>query len=113
MADKKKSTILRAMTRDGSARILVINSTEMINEMIKVHKTAPTATAALGRTVTAASMIGTMLPEAGDSITISFAGDGEIHGQLQRKTVIKITQTEGFASGFIIYNFDIYLCILF
>ena len=72
-----KSQILRAMTRDGSARILVINSREMVNEMIKAHKTSPTATAALGRAVTAASMIGTMLPENGDNVTITFAGDGE------------------------------------
>ena len=75
--DMNKSHILRAMTRDGSARILVINSREMVNEMIKAHKTSPTATAALGRAVTAASMIGTMLPENRDSVTITFAGDGE------------------------------------
>ena len=75
--DMNKSQILRAMTRDGSARILVINSREMVNEMIKAHKTSPTATAALGRAVTAASMIGTMLPENGDNVTITFAGDGE------------------------------------
>lgn len=72
-----KSTILRAMTRDGSARLLVINSKEMINNMRAAHKTSPTATAALGRTITAASMIGTMLPEAGDTVSISFDGDGE------------------------------------
>ena len=77
MAENKKSTILRAMTRDGSARVLVINSTEMINEMIRIHRTSPTCTAALGRTVTAASMVGTMLPEAGDTVTMSFSGDGE------------------------------------
>ncbi len=73
----EKSTILRAMTRDGSARILVINSKEMVNDMIKAHKTSPTATAALGRTLTAASMIGTMLPEEGDSVTINISGNGE------------------------------------
>ena len=72
-----KSTILRGMTRDGSARILVINSKDMINGMISAHKTSPTATAALGRTVTAASMIGTMLPENTDTVTLSFSGDGE------------------------------------
>ncbi len=71
------STILRGMTRDGSARILVINSRKIVDDMIKFHKTAPTATAALGRTVTAASMIGTMLPENGDTVTISISGDGE------------------------------------
>ena len=73
----EKSTILRAMTRDGSARVLVINSRNMINEMRKHHITTPTATAALGRTITAASMIGTMLPEDGDTVTITFSGDGE------------------------------------
>ena len=74
---KIKSKIMRAMTRDGSARILVINSKEMINEMIASHKTSPTATAALGRTVTAASMIGTLLPENEDNVTITFAGNGD------------------------------------
>ncbi len=72
-----KSKILRAMSRDGSARILVINSREIVNEMLKAHKTSPTATAALGRTLTAASMVGTMLPEEGDTITFSFSGDGD------------------------------------
>ncbi len=71
------STILRAMTRDGSARVLVINSRKIVNDAIGFHKTSPTASAALGRLVSAASMIGTMLPEDGDSVTISIQGDGE------------------------------------
>lgn len=77
MDKKTTSTILRGMTRDGSARILVINSTKMVNDMVSAHKTSPTAAAALGRTITAASMIGTMLPENKDSVTISFSGDGD------------------------------------
>jgi molecular chaperone Hsp33 len=71
------STILRAMTRDGSARVLVINSRKIVNDAIGFHKTSPTASAALGRLVTATSMIGTMLPEEGDNVTISIQGDGE------------------------------------
>ena len=71
------STILRAMTRDGSARVLVINSRKMVNDAIGYHRTTPTASAALGRLVTATSMIGTMLPENGDTVTISIDGDGE------------------------------------
>ena len=73
-----KAYITRGMTTDGSARVLVINSKEMVNEMIRVHQTRPTATAALGRLVTAASMIGTMLPENGDTLTVGFNSDGEI-----------------------------------
>ncbi len=77
MENSKTSTILRAMTRDGSARLLVINSKDIVNAVISAHKTSPTASAALGRTVTAASMIGTLLPEEGDNVTLSFSGDGE------------------------------------
>lgn len=76
MKNIKVSTILRGMTRDGSARILVIDSRKMVDDMIKLHNTTPTASAALGRTVTAASMIGTMLPENGDTVTVSISGDG-------------------------------------
>ena len=72
-----KSEMMRGMTQDGSARIYVLNSKNIINDMIKGHKTTPTATAALGRVVSAASMIGTMLPENGDTVTIAFSGDGE------------------------------------
>ena len=73
----KYSTMLRGMTADGSARITVLNSREIVEAAIGHHNTARTATAALGRLLTATSMIGVLLPEKGDTLTVSIQGEGE------------------------------------
>ena len=64
------------MTRDGSAAAMITDTTDTVNRAIEYHNTSPTATAALGRTLTAASLMGSRLKDKGDSLTLSFKGDG-------------------------------------
>lgn len=70
--------IVNAITSDGAIRIIAAETTELCNEAFRIHKTMPTATAALGRALTGAALMGSMLKSEDDAITLQFNGNGPI-----------------------------------
>lgn len=68
--------IVRYIAVDGSAFIIATDSTDMVYEMEQIHETSATVTAALGRLITASSMMGDMLKSKDDSITVRINGGG-------------------------------------
>lgn len=72
----ENAMIKRAITEDGSARVFVIDSTAIVKESCRIHHTSKTMTAVLGRALTAASLMGTLLKDRDNSLTLQFKGDG-------------------------------------
>ena len=68
---------VRYITEDGSAYVIACDSTQTVAELEKIHKTSATVTAALGRLITAASMMGDMLKGKDDTVTLRLNGGGE------------------------------------
>ncbi len=70
--------ITRAITDTGVIRAMVIDGTDMVEQARLIHHTSPVATAALGRTLLAASLMGSMLKSDNESITLRIVGDGPL-----------------------------------
>lgn len=70
--------IVRAITKDGSVKATAIRSTDIVERARNIHKTTPTATAALGRVLTAASMMGNVQKVENGALTLQIKGGGPL-----------------------------------
>ena len=73
-----KDYLVRGMTMDGFVKCVAIRSTELVTEGARIHGTTRNATAAFGRTLTAASMMGNMQKVENGSMTLQIRGGGPI-----------------------------------
>ena len=70
--------IIRCITSDGAVMASAIDSTDIVYKASVIHGTSPVASAALGRLLSAASMMGAQLKSSKASINVRFEGDGEL-----------------------------------
>lgn len=87
--------LVRGSSADGSARLFAAITTDLVNNSQKIHDTFPTATAALGRTLSAAALIGASLKNAEDTTTIQFKGNGPLG------SVIAVTDSFSRVRGYV------------
>ena len=87
--------LVRAMTRDGYAKAVAVTTTDIVERARQIHKMLPTATAALGRLLTAASMMGNMQKVENGSITLQIKGGGPLG------TVLAVSDARGNVRGYV------------
>lgn len=68
--------LLRALSKDGLVKMTAVDLTDAVETARNIHRTLPVVTAALGRTMCAASMMGNALKSEGDSVTVRLSGGG-------------------------------------
>ncbi len=88
--------ILRGNSIDGGIRVFVAITTDMVNRAQEIHNTYPVATAALGRTLTIASIIGAGLKNDTDTTTIQFKGDGPLG------SIVAVTDSNAHVRGYVV-----------
>jgi len=74
MSDK----IMKFLAYDGKVSVICANTTEMIENARKTHDLSPVATAALGRTITIASIMGVEMKNSRDRLTLQIKGSGPL-----------------------------------
>lgn len=87
--------IVRAVTADGFVKISAVSARNMVERARQIHGLSPTASAALGRTLCAASMLGELMKEDDASLTIRINGGGPIG------SIIAVSDSDGCTRGYV------------
>ena len=85
--------LIRAMSADGLVKAAVVSTRELTERARQIHRMLPVATAALGRTLAAASMMGNALKENGESVTLQIRGGGPLG------TILAVSDNAGNVRG--------------
>lgn len=88
------SKAIRCLTTDAAVVAIALDATDMVARAEQIHHTSAVVTAALGRLLTAASLMGIMLKNTEDSVTLKVNGGGPV-GQL-----ITVSDGRGNARGY-------------
>jgi len=89
------SKIISGITSDKSVRIYVVDTTDMVEQARMIHKATPVSTAAIGRVISATSLMGRMLKGEKESITVQVKGSNEI------KSIMGVGNAEGNVKAYI------------
>ena len=85
--------LIRAISKDGCVKATAVSTRDLTERARQIHKTLPVATAALGRTLAAASMMGNALKEDGASVTLQIKGGGPLG------TLLAVSDNQGNVRG--------------
>ena len=85
--------LVRAISADGLVKATAVSTRALTERARQIHKTLPVATAALGRTLAAASMMGNALKGEGSSVTLQIKGGGPLG------TILAVSDNEGNVRG--------------
>ncbi|MDD3346683.1 Hsp33 family molecular chaperone HslO [Oscillibacter sp.] len=85
--------LIRAITRDGFVKATAVSTRGLTERARQIHKTLPVATAALGRTLAAVSMMGNALKGDGSSVTLQIKGGGPLGA------ILAVSDNEGNVRG--------------
>lgn len=89
------SKAMIAVDKSGSYRVYVTVTTDLVQEAVSIHDTTPVASAALGRVLTAAGLMGIMLKSDEDKLTVNFKGNG------QARQILATAHGDGTVKGYI------------
>ena len=90
-----RDEIVRAITSDGYVKAVAITGRDLVERARNIHTTLPVATAALGRTLLGASMMGDMLKAQNGALTIQFKGGGPLG------TILAVSDCDGNVRGYV------------